>query len=420
MSIRLADFGRRLLWIVLLALLVTACDQIALPGASEEEPDAATSADDDDVAPLQLVEVGVSATGEVVPAEYATLSFAVSGEIVELLVEEGDTVEEGDIVAQLDTRDYDLAIGQARAAVAVAEASLERAKAGPRDEEIEQAQDQVAAANARISVAARQRDQLYAPPNEDTILDAQQQLIDAQMAYDDLLETHETVLYNADEFDWDEYEPGDRTPLDGEEGLRRAIEATRLNVEAAQAYLDFLTGGPSEEAGRAASARIWAAAAQRDAAQARLDLLLAGPSEAQIAVSEAELRQAQTAVASAEAARDQAFLTVPFSGTISKQYVEQNEWINSGQPVVQLADLDDLRVETTDLNELDIARVEDGAVVSVTFDALEDVEVDGEVARIAPRASEGAGVNYTVIILLDEIPDALRWGMTAFVDIDTE
>jgi hypothetical protein len=42
------------------------------------------------------------------------------------------------------------------------------------------------------------------------------------------------------------------------------------------------------------------------------------------------------------------------------------------------------------------------------------------VVQIAPKSSEGAGVNYTVIVELDRIPDALMWGMTAFVDIQTE
>ena len=39
---------------------------------------------------------------------------------------------------------------------------------------------------------------------------------------------------------------------------------------------------------------------------------------------------------------------------------------------------------------------------------------------IAPKASEGSGVNYAVVIELDEWPDTLRWGMTAFVDIEVE
>ena len=59
-----------------------------------------------------------------------------------------------------------------------------------------------------------------------------------------------------------------------------------------------------------------------------------------------------------------------------------------------------------------------GDSVIVTFDALPDVVVRGIVERISPKAAEGAGVNYPITIELSEIPDQLRWGMTAFVDIE--
>jgi multidrug resistance efflux pump len=75
-------------------------------------------------------------------------------------------------------------------------------------------------------------------------------------------------------------------------------------------------------------------------------------------------------------------------------------------------------VETTDLNEIDVARVKVGDKAIVTFDALPDVVVSGVVTRIAPKASEGSGVNYTVTVELDQIPIESRWGMTAFVDIE--
>ena len=85
-----------------------------------------------------------------------------------------------------------------------------------------------------------------------------------------------------------------------------------------------------------------------------------------------------------------------------------------------LADLENLRVETTDLNEIDVARIEIGDTAIVNFDALPDVVVEGKVIRVAQKAAEGSGVNYTVVVLLDEIPEKLRWGMTAFVDVEVE
>jgi hypothetical protein len=42
------------------------------------------------------------------------------------------------------------------------------------------------------------------------------------------------------------------------------------------------------------------------------------------------------------------------------------------------------------------------------------------VISIAPKAAEGTGVNFPVILALSEIPSTLRWGMTAFVDIELD
>ena len=96
------------------------------------------------------------------------------------------------------------------------------------------------------------------------------------------------------------------------------------------------------------------------------------------------------------------------------------EWLMPGMPVIELGNLEGLRVETTDLNEIDAARIQLDDSVIVTFDALPGVTVGGTVQRIAYKSAEGSGVNYTAVILLDEIPEGLRWGMTAFVDIEVD
>ena len=77
-----------------------------------------------------------------------------------------------------------------------------------------------------------------------------------------------------------------------------------------------------------------------------------------------------------------------------------------------------MRVETTDLNEIDVVQIEVGDLVTLTFDAIPGQEFSGTVSQISPKATEGLGVNYTVIIELDDIPDDARWGMTVFVDIN--
>jgi HlyD family secretion protein len=160
------------------------------------------------------------------------------------------------------------------------------------------------------------------------------------------------------------------------------------------------------------------AKAQLAQAQAAWEDVQEGIDPDVLALAKARLEQATTAVNAAEAALRDSQLRAPFAGTISTIRTRSNEWVAPGQPVIDLADLTQFQVQTTDLSEIDAARVALDAPVTITFDALPDVVAEGHVIRIAPKASEGSGVNYTVWIRLDEVPPGLLWGMTAFVDIE--
>ena len=88
---------------------------------------------------------------------------------------------------------------------------------------------------------------------------------------------------------------------------------------------------------------------------------------------------------------------------------------------MNLASFAQWEVHTTDLTELDIALVAEGAAVNVQLDALPGSELDGVVTAVGlvPNVASG-DVVYTVEIALRETADLpLRWGMTAFVDIET-
>ncbi len=85
-----------------------------------------------------------------------------------------------------------------------------------------------------------------------------------------------------------------------------------------------------------------------------------------------------------------------------------------------LADLDHLRVETTDLSERDVARVAVGQTATVYVEGLGQ-DIRGRVVRIAPQATTlGGDVVYQVVIELDQQPSGLRWGMSVDVEIATQ
>lgn len=339
----------------------------------------------------------VSATGVVVPARWAALAFQMSGRVDRVMVESGDQVEEGEPLIELDSTDLEYAVSQAQAALATSQATLALAEAGARSEEIAALEAQLAAAKAELA-------RLLAGAQPEEIALAQAQL---QQTATDL--AHAQNRY--DRWRWVGDEPGGGG---AEEQIRYQRDAAAAANAAAQAQLDLVTAGPSREEIAAAQARV-------DQAQAQLDLLRAGARPEEIAVAQAQVAQAEVALAQVQSALEKAELRAPFTGIIGEIRVREGEMVNAGVPLLTLGDLDHLRMETTDLNEIDIPLVRVGQEVKIEFDALPERAIQGRVARIAPMASlEEGGTNYTVIVELEEQDPDLRWGMTAFVDISVD
>jgi len=108
-------------------------------------------------------------------------------------------------------------------------------------------------------------------------------------------------------------------------------------------------------------------------------------------------------------------LKAPFDGTVSRITVQAGEWAAAGQVVVIVADLERLRVETTDLSERDVIRVRIDQPVTVTLKALGQ-NVRGRVVEVAPLADIlGGDVVYQTVIELDSQPEGLRAGMSVEV-----
>jgi len=81
----------------------------------------------------------VSASGSVEGSETAEVAFQVSGRVVRVLVEEGQHVSKGQLLAEIDPTDYRNAFNAAEAQKAAAVAVEQRADDGVRKQELEQA-----------------------------------------------------------------------------------------------------------------------------------------------------------------------------------------------------------------------------------------------------------------------------------------
>jgi len=353
--------------------------------------------------PVRMIDDSIiSASGNLVPKQFAYLSLSASGSIEEVFVQKGQSVSAREKLVSLG----DLA--QAEAALAAAELELKAAQqdldALNETADVQKTAARLALldAKAQYLVAEEEWDDLDVEALEDEIDDAHGDVVDAQ---EDLEDAQDIFGKYAD--------------LEDTSGLRQRYE-NELE-EAQENYNEKVRARDELILEREMAEAKWHSA-QALVEQAQLDYndLLVGPDPDQVALVEARIAAASAQVDASREQIENLTLIAPFNGVVADLMVSEGEWTAPGQPVIVLADLDSLRVETTDLNEIDVVQIKVGDRAEVTFDAIPDEVFEATVIEISPKASDGSGVNYTVVIDLDKIPDAARWGMTVFVDIDSK
>lgn len=142
------------------------------------------------------------------------------------------------------------------------------------------------------------------------------------------------------------------------------------------------------------------------------------PSYKGIEVAETDVVKAQALLDSARAVlAAQSNLTAPIAGTVVAVEVSPAETVSPGQVIITIGDLSKYRIETTDLSERDVTRVQVGQSATIFIEALGE-EFEGKVVDVDRISSEiGGDVVYKVTIELNKQPKGLLWGMSADVEI---
>ncbi|EKV28610.1 putative Co/Zn/Cd efflux system membrane fusion protein [Caenispirillum salinarum AK4] len=132
--------------------------------------------------------------------------------------------------------------------------------------------------------------------------------------------------------------------------------------------------------------------------------------------SEAELDQAQARFQSAQAKvnelrerLDEKSIKAPFSGELGIRRINEGAYVQPGQPIVALADLDPLRVIFS-LPQQQLAKVETGQTVEVRVSSYPDAVFTGTITAIDPVLSERTRT-FTVEARIDNADRRLRPGM---------
>lgn len=339
------------------------------------------------------------------------LASDISGRVLEVLVEEGQSVEAGQALARLDDAALQTQFAQAQAALDTAQASYDLLAAGPTAEQLRQAQ-------AALDGAQAQLDAMRAGPRAEQVTQAEASLAAAQAALDEVVKGPSDHDIAQARLAVDQAKDGlwaaqaSRDGICGNkmlpsyqcDGAQAQVAAAETGVQQAETALAQLQAGASEEtiaqareAVRAAEAQLAlarqpftsydeaAAAAQVEAAQAQFDALEAGPRAQQLAAAQGQVAAAQAQVQAIELQLEKVTVTAPTDGVILSCSIEPGEMAMAGATLFQIGRLSTLEV-TVYLPEEEFARVTPGETATLRVDAYPDREFQATVLRIADQA----------------------------------
>jgi len=299
-----------------------------------------------------------------VEADEVQVAAEVGGRVVELKFDEGDRVETGQVLVQLDTRDTELALARARAERDQAAAQLRLLQAGSRPEEIRQAEAQVAAAEAEVAAAEAE----LASASAD-------------------LERYEALL--------------------------------RANAGSVKARDDARTRRDVAE-GRLRAAKQRAEAARETAARFR-----SGARAQEIEAARARVAAADAQIATLEKALEDATVKSPVAGVVTSRLVNLGELLAPRAPVAVITDLDRAWAEVF-VDEPLVPRLRVGQAATVFTDAG-GPGIEGRVTYVSPRAEftprnvqtaeERSRLVYRVKVTVDNTSGVLKPGMPVEAEI---
>jgi HlyD family secretion protein len=338
----------------------------------------------------------VGATGVVRPNQTTLIAWQTTGRIDSITVEEGDQVEAGQVLAELEERSLQQNVILARADLITAKRQLEELQTSG----VARAQAQLALTQAQKAFEDAQENREskdYARSGQATLDAARADYILAQDNFEKVEEDYERVA-----------DRGENDPIRAQ-GLSLLSEARRVR-DRALANLNYLLGLPDDLEVAEADAELEVATANLEQAQREWDRLKDGTDPEDIEAAEAR-------IASIEATLELVRLDAPFDGTVTAVESKPGDTITPGTVSFRIDDLSHLLVDV-EVPEVDINRIERGQNAILTFDAIQGRDYMGEVINVARVGEQTQGlVNFIVTVELTDPDELVLPGMTAAVNL---
>lgn len=359
-----------------------------------------------------------------IDGQVVQVSPKVSGYVAKVYVSDNQPVNEGDLIAELDARDYVARLEAARAALAAGEAREREAQAGvslsraTSSAGVQQASSAVRQARAgvetaRASAAAERSKISQAGAGVATaqagVAQAQAQVAaaeaEANRASADVQRYQE--LFAKDEVSRQRLDQA----IAAAQTANANLEAARRRVAAAEAQVAEARSAEAAQSEQARRAATQIGGAQAGVGEAMGRLAQAGAGQQQVAVSQAQAETAGASIEQLRAAVTQAELELsytkiyaPAAGRITRKAVEEGALVQPGQPLMAVVS-GDVWV-TANFKETQLGDIHPGQTVEVTVDAypgrvfkahVDSIQM-GTGARFSLIPAENATGNYVKVV----------------------
>ena len=298
----------------------------------------------------------------------APLSARVSGTVIAVNVDDNQQVKAGDVLVQLDPKDYQVALQRAQADLQDALATAQGAKTSVPITTISTG-GSLETARANLDASKKDVDAAVA------------RVAEAQANYDKVSKDLDRakMLVQKDEISRQQYDAA----VASEQAAKATFDASQANLAASRSKVE----------------------------QAKAQFLTAGTAPQQVLVSrtrvgsaEALVQQKQAAVNQAQLNLDYTSVRAPSNGIVSNKTVEVGQNVSPGQPMASLIDIDDVWV-TANFKEDQLRKMKVGQKVKIHVDAF-DRDYDGHVdsfagasgARFSLLPPENATGNYVKVV----------------------
>jgi len=407
-----------------------------------------------------IITTSVSGTGQVAPKEEKTIKAKASGEITYLNsnVKSGATISKGTLIATIDTTDANRSIQEAEESLESAQISLEKLigadESNPKNKQeaekelaksYEDGYNTVSSVFLDLPSIMKGLDDVLYGKTFNTYQDNIDFYTYVAYTYDEKALQYKTsaeasyqLARNAYNKNFDDYKASNRysdtATVDAlitqtYETAKDVSQAIKDAINLIQFYEDTLTyrGG---KVNSTADTHLSSLSSYLSKANSDVSSLFSTTStidnnkEALDDVS-SNIRTSKLAVTQKERSLQEAkdnlanyYIYATMSGVVSEMNLSQGEDVSSGSTAVTI--ITESKIAEITLSEVDIAKVKTGNKAIVTFDAIEDLTITGEVTEVDSVGSASSGVvSYGIEIAFDTNEDSVKSGMSVSATIIT-